>query len=303
MVKSFSDKVKNGFTILPNPIFFLLSEGVISHAELIILIYVQMLNNFRRHKTSRSQLEKVLKMKRETISKNLDLLVSKNLIEIEPSGKFIIIHSNIEIEGENKIVIKSQKDQKDEFDKDADGAEPDHIGTISPAPQTDRSTHQNNQPAPQTDRLPAPQTDRLHDRSRGMIEVNIEKKYSSKQAAALLDSVSYEKICDKFKCDVSTVNRVMVYFKEGRPDINDPVRFLMAKTYSAPEFKTLIEVTIKDHEEKQARLKRDIEALEIERERFKQKQAEAEAKRLEEQKTMVSQEELSLRLKAMIGIK
>lgn len=126
---------------------------------------------------------------------------------------------------------------------------------------------------------------------------------SKQQAAGLLDSVSYEKICEKFKCDVSTVNRVLVYFKEARPNINDPVRILMAKTYSVPEFKTLVEVTIKEHEEKQEQLRRDMEALEIEREKFRQRQTEAEAKRLEEQKTMVSQEELSLRLKAMIGIK
>jgi len=131
----------------------------------------------------------------------------------------------------------------------------------------------------------------------------INNKSKQQAAAPLLDFVTYEKICAKFNCDVSTVNRVLAYLKGGRPDVQDPVRFLMARSYLAPEFKTLVDVKVKDYEENQARLKRDLEALEVEREKIKLREIEAEAQRLEDERNMLSPEELANRVKAMYGVK
>ena len=146
-MSSFLEKVKSGYTHFDNIIFFMMTDGVITHSEFIFMMYVLMLNKFRKHKTSRNQLEKVLRMKRETISQIIKSLELKKLIEIETIDKFIIIHSNIEIERTATVTIKTQEEQTQEFDK----YDPDAQTDLPPRGASKPTT-----PAPQTDRSPAP---------------------------------------------------------------------------------------------------------------------------------------------------
>lgn len=114
-MSSFMDKVRNGFTMSPNHVMFLFFDGIISKNEYVLLSYIMMMNNFKRHKTSFRQLEKLMHTNRETISINLKTLVEKKLVEVEQCDKFIVIHSNITIERVD-IALKTQSDQAKEFE-------------------------------------------------------------------------------------------------------------------------------------------------------------------------------------------
>ena len=113
-MSTFLEKIESGHTTFDNVLYFMMSRKEITVSEYLFMMYVLMLNNFRRHRTSARQLEKVVPLSRETISSVIKSLEAKAMIEIEPAGKFMIIHSNLEIIRTAKISIKSQKQQEKE---------------------------------------------------------------------------------------------------------------------------------------------------------------------------------------------
>ncbi len=200
--KNFAHAVANGFTNLPNKIFMMYADGLLSPSELITLIYVQMLNNFREHRTSRKQLESVLRMNRETISKMLKSLCEKGFIEIEQVGKFIIIHSNIVVKTETVIELKTKEQRKQELENDT-SIETDEN---EPAPMLD-TLH-----APMLDTLPAPQTDTIEIRCRNNIRSNMYIKEG--QCVEERDNNSSKESFDTHSYNFNQINQDFPYPKD-----------------------------------------------------------------------------------------
>lgn len=111
---NFMDKVKSGFTTTSNAIDFLFFEGQIEKYEYLLLRIILVFNFAKKRKVSIKQLSKLTRIHRDTISKNIVLLVEKGLIEIESIGKYIIIQSKIIIENSPKIILKSVEDAERE---------------------------------------------------------------------------------------------------------------------------------------------------------------------------------------------
>lgn len=223
---TFFESYSKGFFMAPNKVFDFVAEGKLDKNQFMILMYILSLNNFRFHKTSRTQIANKLKMKRETVAECLNYLTSLGFVEIESKGLYMIIHSNIVYQGE--IKIKTQKEQKEEVENETtqpDISEPDPIRGV----------------------LPAPIRGVLPDPNRGTIEVSIEKRLEVVEnccdKATTTTTISKDlirKLAKRFGMTNDQIIKGYNHYCELFPEKKTPFRIMLSKSFTASEFKALI---------------------------------------------------------------
>jgi hypothetical protein len=106
---SFYESLEKGYSLVPNKIFSYKRNGILTEYDILLLIAIMSLGNFRNHKTSRVQLAKFCGLNRKTINDSMNKLLKLKLIDLESHGVFIKVFSNIMPE------VEIKKIQKDEF--------------------------------------------------------------------------------------------------------------------------------------------------------------------------------------------